>query len=216
MKTFLFFLSLCAPLWVAAQASDSMAVQQVDSLLRAARSFVKNYDLDKALELTQTAEKITLSDDIAMGPHSPLYATCCYVHGLILYYQGNYAASEKWHLEALGIREKVFGKEHIDYAESLQFLAVLNYEMGDYEKAEMLYLEVKDIFEVHLKNRTKRNYIYCLNNLAALYYEMGTYEKAEPLYLESIRIKENVYGKEHTEYALSLGNLALLYRKMGN
>ena len=87
--------------------------------------------------------------------------------------------------------------------------------MGNYEKAEPLYLESKAINEKVL-GREHRDYAASLNNLAILYWKMGNYEKAEPLYLESKAIREKVLGKEHYDYAASLTNLANLYVDMGN
>ncbi|MBK7694520.1 MAG: tetratricopeptide repeat protein [Saprospiraceae bacterium] len=47
-------------------------------------------------------------------------------------------------LEAMHIREKLLGKEHPDYAESLQDLGTIYEIMGNYEKAEPLYFESKN------------------------------------------------------------------------
>ncbi|MEP6513035.1 MAG: CHAT domain-containing tetratricopeptide repeat protein, partial [Parafilimonas sp.] len=50
---------------------------------------------------------------------------------------------------------------------------------------------------------------------AALYYELGDYDKAESLYLETKQIRENIFGKEHPDYAASCDNLAILYYELG-
>jgi tetratricopeptide (TPR) repeat protein len=86
--------------------------------------------------------------------------------------------------------------------------------MGQYEKAEPLYLESKDIWEKAL-GKGHSHYAANLNNLANLYRHMGQYEKAEPLYLESKDIWEKAVRKESPQYAASLNNLANLYGDMG-
>lgn len=47
----------------------------------------------------------------------------------------------------LEIKEKVFGKEHLETAETLISLGVLYYNYRDYAKAEKNYLETITLFE---------------------------------------------------------------------
>jgi tetratricopeptide (TPR) repeat protein len=44
---------------------------------------------------------------------------------------------------------------------------------------------------------------------------MGEYAKAEPLYQEALQIRQKVLGPENPDTALSLDNLASLFRHMG-
>ncbi|MCC7334772.1 MAG: CHAT domain-containing protein, partial [Pirellulaceae bacterium] len=114
------------------------------------------------------------------------------------------------YLEAKAICEKVLGKEHPNYATSLNNLATLYQSMGDTARAEPLYLEAKAICEKVL-GKEHPNYATSLNNLATLYQSMGDTARAEPLCLEAKAICEKVLGKEHPNYAASLNNLAGLY-----
>ena len=118
------------------------------------------------------------------------------------------------HLEAKAIREKVYGKEHPEYASALNNLANLYRVLGQYEQAEPLYLEAKAIFG-KLVGMEHPEYARVLNILAILYIDMGQYEQAEPLFIEAKAIYEKVHGKEHPEYAPTLNNLAILYGDMG-
>jgi len=63
-------------------------------------------------------------------------------------------------------------------------LAVLYSSMGQYEKAELLFIQVKEILKKVL-GETHPNYASNLDNMAALYQVMGKYEKAEPLILQN-------------------------------
>ena len=109
------------------------------------------------------------------------------------------------------------GKDSIgtnSYAGICHNLALLYYDIGQYEKAEPLYLEAKQIREKVL-GKLHPDYARSCNNLAILYEEMGQYQKAESLYLEAKQIREKVLGKLNLEYANSCNNLASPYYRMG-
>lgn len=116
--------------------------------------------------------------------------------------------------QALIIRGKVLSKEHPDYTNSLNGLALLYQRMGEYQKALSLYLQALGIRE-KVPGKDYLAYAISLNNLAGLYKDMGDYRKALPYYQQALSIKEKVLGKEHTSYATSLSNLGLLYQRMG-
>jgi tetratricopeptide (TPR) repeat protein len=48
-----------------------------------------------------------------------------------------------------------------------------------------------------------------------LYSDQGRYAEAEPLYKRSLAIREKAFGPDHTNVAVSLNNLAELYRAHG-
>ncbi|MBK9335155.1 MAG: tetratricopeptide repeat protein [Lewinellaceae bacterium] len=60
---------------------------------------------------------------------------------------GRHEKAEPLHLEAKDVREKALGKEHPDYALSLNNLGIFYASMGQNEKVEPLHLEAKDIRE---------------------------------------------------------------------
>jgi len=131
------------------------------------------------------------------------------------YNAGDYSQAEKYYLEAIDIKEKIFGKDHPSYATSLNNLGLLYVKMGDYSQAEKYYLEAKNIFEKVL-GKDHPDYAISLNNLGLLYNKMVNYSQAEKYYLEAKNIREKVLGKEHPDYATSLNNLGSLYVKMGD
>ena len=97
---------------------------------------------------------------------------------------------------------------------SLNNLAELYQDMGEYAKAEPLYQEALRIRQKVL-GPEHPDTATSLNNLAVLYQDMGEYAKAEPLYQEALRIRQKVLGPEHPDTATSLNNLAALYQAMG-
>ena len=127
---------------------------------------------------------------------------------------GEYPKAEPLCQEALRIRQKVFGSENPDTAQSLNNLAELYRVMGEHAKAEPLYQEALRIDRKVLGSEHPGT-AQGLNNLALLYQAMGEYAKAEPLYQEALRIDRKVLGPEHPDTATSLHNLATLYQDIG-
>ena len=212
MKTLPFIFLVLLPSFLWAQFIDSTTIKQVDSLIQVSRTLTEQSDFDKALEVNAAAEKLALDN---LGRESAAYGSCCFNRGRVLWLKGDYLEAEKWYLESKDIRGKALGKEHPDYARSLNSLAILYYGMSQYDKAEPLYLESKDIRGKAL-GKEHPAYAWSLNNLAILYQKMSNYEKAEPLYLEALAIREKTLGKEHPDYAGNLNNLAILYHLMSN
>ena len=99
---------------------------------------------------------------------------------------------------------------------SLNNLAVLYKEMGDYVRAEPLYKQASSIWR-STRGEQHPNYATSLNNLAALYQKMGDYARAERLFRQSTDIEKSVLGEQHPSYANSLSNLAAecLYSGLG-
>ncbi len=89
--------------------------------------------------------------------------------------------------EAMQIRERVLGKEHRDYVESLTNVARLHKFMGNYSRAEDLYKEAVEVSEKIL-GKNHPDYAESLKNLAGLYYVMGESDKADSLREEASKI----------------------------
>ena len=95
----------------------------------------------------------------------------------------------------------MLGENHPDYATTLNNLAELYRNMGQYEKAEPLYSQALEIRK-RVLGEGHPDYALSLNNLAELYKDMGQYEKAEPLYLQALEIRKRVLGETHPDYAM--------------
>jgi len=207
------FVLLFSPLWATSQIlQDSATVaKQVDSLIQSTRALVGKRDFEKALDVNETAEKLSIEK---FGRESAVYGYCCFSRGRILHFKGSYAEAEKHYSDALAIRIKALGRVHADVAQSLNNLANLYTERGAFDKAVPLHLEALAIRE-KVVGKMHIDYAWSLNNLAITYHKMGNLEKAEPLYVEAKDIREKVLGKESADYATTLNNLAILYQKQG-
>ena len=117
--------------------------------------------------------------------------------------------------QAIELKIETLGKEHPSYATSLNNLAMLYKSMGDYARAEPLYVEAKKICEKTL-GKEHPSYAASLNNLAVLHASVGDYARAEPLHVEAKTIREKTIGIEHPDYAASLNDLAMLHASMGD
>lgn len=154
--------------------------------------------------------------------HILKYAIATETAGLLLnqtaYYlqhsKANYAQALPLFQEALKIREQVLGKQHPEYASSLNNLAQLYYSQGQYEQTLPLYQKALKIVEQVL-GQQHPDYAGSLNNLAMSYKEQGKYEQAFPLLKEASEIWGHILGKQHPDYAKSIGNLVALYYSQG-
>jgi CHAT domain-containing protein/Tfp pilus assembly protein PilF len=116
---------------------------------------------------------------------------------------------------AMQIRGELLGKDHPDYAESLNDVALYYHTTGDFARAEQFYREALAVLNKTL-GADHPHHAGTLNSLAALYVEIGDFARAEPILREALAIKKKVVGANHSYFAASLNNLALLYVYMGD
>jgi CHAT domain-containing protein len=117
--------------------------------------------------------------------------------------------------EAISVRKKVLGELHLDYAESLNNLATVSWALGNYTKAESLYLQSLQI-KKELLGEKHIEYAGLLVSLASLYQNWGQYQKAEGLYHQSLKIYKDVVGEKHPSYNNNLMGLAIFHQVYGN
>jgi CHAT domain-containing protein len=209
----IFFALFClAPFWLMAQAMDSAAARQVDSMIRVSRGFIAKKDFDKALEVNAAAEKLALEK---FGAESAVYGNCCFNRGRVNFLNVNYPEAQKWFFEVRAIREKTLGKEHLDYAKCLLLLGELFQNMDNYNQAELFFIDAKAIYEKIL-GKEHDDYTSSLYSLARLYKDKGDYEKAETIYLEYIDILKKKPEEDYPNHIVGLYDLAFLYKDMGN
>ncbi len=106
------------------------------------------------------------------------------------------------------------GRDHPLVASSLNNLAILYRDEGQYGRAAPLYERALAIREgAHGKDHPL--VAQSLNNLANLYSDQGQYGRAESLLERALAIREGAQGKDHPEVAALLNNLASLYSDEG-
>jgi tetratricopeptide (TPR) repeat protein len=134
--------------------------------------------------------------------------------GYYLKEQAHYIDAERLYQQALTIREKTFGTDNPETAQSIYNLARLYFDQGKYDEAEQLYLRTLSICE-RISGTEHSDVAQSLNSLALLYWIQDRYEEAEPLFQRAISIREQIVGPEHSDTAHCLNNLALLYTSQG-
>jgi tetratricopeptide (TPR) repeat protein len=117
-----------------------------------------------------------------------------------LYRQGKYDRAVIPATKAREIAERDLGPEHPAVATSLNNLAGLYLEQGQYAAAEPLFKRSLAIREKAL-GLEHPDVATSLNNLAELYSEQGQYAAAEPLYKRSLAISEKALGHVQPEVA---------------
>jgi hypothetical protein len=115
---------------------------------------------------------------------------------------------------AVEIAKQNYGSQSFDTALTLNNLATLYRDLGQYATAEPLFQESIEMFR-KLGSRSRLTATYALDNLAQLYLYTGEYAKAEPLYQQSIEISLKVQGPQHPVTAGTLNNLGDLYYDLG-
>jgi tetratricopeptide (TPR) repeat protein len=117
--------------------------------------------------------------------------------------------------EALTISETSSGPHDPDTAKSLKDLGDVYVSLGDYPKAEPLYLRAKKIDDEAVGSDSP-TVADTLNKLGKLYILIGSYPKAEPILQRALQIREKTLGPNHLDTAGSLNNLATLYFNAGD
>jgi CHAT domain-containing protein/Tfp pilus assembly protein PilF len=127
-----------------------------------------------------------------------------------LFNAGKYQEAIPLAQRSLAIREKAFGPDNLNVANSVYNLGMLNDYQGNYADAEALYQRALAIYE-KTRGPDHPNVADAVDSIAYLYKQQGRYADAEPLFQRSLAIREKALGPEHPDVANSLSNLADLY-----
>ena len=129
--------------------------------------------------------------------------------------QGRFSEAIPVAEEALVIREKALGREHLDVVASLISLADLYKSLRNYTRAECLYKRSLAITDKTLGPDHPFMSI-SLYNLAELYHSIGNYSEAESFYKSALALIEKSFGEKHAFMPKFLNGLALLYDTLGD
>ncbi len=164
-----------------------------------------------------------------LTPHLLARRDACFDHAFVCaggpelldragrYFHGRAAHSQAAQLfrDALAIREKTLGPEHSDTATSLNNLANLLRDQGDFAGARSLHERALAIREKAL-GPEHSDTATSLNNLAMILKAQGDFAQARPLFERALSIYERALGLEHPAAALSLNQLAFLLQAQGD
>jgi tetratricopeptide (TPR) repeat protein len=122
---------------------------------------------------------------------------------------------------ALAMARQVFGEQHINTAAALHNLAWHYMEQERYDDAVPLFLQaLRNYYNQDSETMgqpLKAHYMAAtLNGLGELYRKQQHYQGAEAFYNQALRMQQKALGITHPDTAMTLNNLALLYKQQGN
>lgn len=194
------------------QNLDSLRVAgEVDSLLEVSKDLISKREFEKAFELNEKIEDISLSK---IGCNSVQYGRACALHGSILAQSGSFVEAEKWYLKAEEIVQRAIGKENRVYCSIILDMGAAYCILGQYRKSEAFLLEGKSRLSRLFGNQDP-DYIRALGSLAQNYSANMQLEESERLILEVKSFREKTIGKNNFQYCGTLVNLGIIYNQMG-
>ena len=127
----------------------------------------------------------------------------------------NYYEAQKYYLESLELKKRVFGSQSQEYINSLTDLGMLYSQQSEYTKSRKYFEEVTAILK-NLKREKSQDNTFVLDALATGYRYEGLYVQSEKLYYQIIDIYKNIYGENNKDYIKSLKLLAGNYLDKGD
>ena len=125
--------------------------------------------------------------------------------GVLAANQDDYAGAEELLQDALRIRRRELGEDHVLVAEGLANLAVIAESRGDWPTAERMYREAVEVLR-RLYKGDNEMVAATLVNLAMLLGEHGDAGEAELLFREGLEIDRQQLGEDHPFVAQDLLN----------
>jgi non-specific serine/threonine protein kinase/serine/threonine-protein kinase len=122
--------------------------------------------------------------------------------------------AEKHARAALELRRQQLGEEHVEFALSLNNLASVLRDAGDFQASQELFERSLAIYR-RLLGDEATEIANGLNNLALTLYFRHQLDAAEPLYRQALAMRRKLLGAEHRDVATSLDNLACLLQQKG-
>ncbi len=162
----------------------------------------------------QAAERIILKGDAA---RSLAQAENLKVRGQLNREIGDYPLAEELETEVLELQKDLYGRDHIEVANTMKELALVKYFNGrSKEKVEPLFIESREIVQKVLGSNNP-SYAEILQDQAYYYKEIGRLDEADRLYdqahsiwLTRSNLKKN--NVQSAEILLNKGDIAKLKR----
>lgn len=111
---------------------------------------------------------------------------------------------------AYDISNQNFGLNHVNTADALLKLGIINQTLGNLGKAKDYLLGALVVLERQL-GPDHSDIAVIMTNLGNIYFELQQSEKSEKYHQQALRIRENAFGENDPSVAQSIYNLAVLY-----
>jgi CHAT domain-containing protein len=126
--------------------------------------------------------------------------------GILFKEQGKYPEAEEQFEEVL----KKADPTEIIYYPTLNNAALVHWSLGQYEKAEKIFLEIKKQDSIAV-GTSHPDYAITLSNLSLVFNDDGKYPEAEKNILQALDIQKKNDESKSASYARKLNNLAKIY-----
>ncbi|KAN0102737.1 hypothetical protein V8E51_011050 [Hyaloscypha variabilis] len=125
--------------------------------------------------------------------------------------------AETLHQQTLELKKQVLGEGHPDTLASMNNLALIYEQQGEYAKAETLRTLHQQTLELkkQVLGEGHPDTLGSMSNLAEVYRYQGEYVKAEALQRQTLELRKQVLGEGHPDTLIGMGNLALVYEQQG-
>ena len=174
---------------------------------------IKAEQLNLSSELTALEElEFHLRYIIDTYPEREDELAACLYHefGRYLILVGDYQNALVYAKQALTIRQRVFGNQHVETANSLDNVGSILQEMGQYDDAKH-YLETALYEYQYLFGDDDLRTADSFANLGNLFLHLSEFVDASYYLQKALIIHENIVGKEHPATANSFNSLGTLF-----
>lgn len=191
---------------------ESTQSQWAERIVKAVNQILPNFDetdysewhrFERLLPHTQACAGLVEIWDLKIPEVAQLLNnTARYMHN-----GGRLTEAESYYVQALTIRQGLFGDNHPEVATSLNNLGWLRHDQGKYEDAELFYLKALDVRVALLKFDDPR-IAECLSSLGWVKSEQGKYVEAKGYFKRSIELQEQWEQNDTVLTAHNLHGLA--------
>jgi tetratricopeptide (TPR) repeat protein len=158
-------------------------------------------DLNAALPLMQSA--VTMQRKLRGNELHPDLAEAINDLALLHQLRGDYDDSEKFYLESMAMKRRLYGDKHPEIANALENLASAMQDKGDLARAEPLYRQALAMWRA-LVGDTHPEVAMALHNLASLQYTRGDTSQALASQRESLDIYRKIFPDDNPTVAQEL------------
>lgn len=133
--------------------------------------------------------------------------------GMYFANKGDYTMAELYYLNALEIKEKILGRENLDYALTLLQIANINFNLSNYNQASVQYQEILNT-RIKLLGENSLNVADVLFNLGLLNSKTSNNEDAISYFLKTLTIRKGMLGPLDAQVVFVLYQLGENYRQI--
>jgi serine/threonine protein kinase/Tfp pilus assembly protein PilF len=135
--------------------------------------------------------------------------------GRAYYRLGLYDSALPMLKDALELRRKTLGAEHVDVASTMNNLALVFHAKGDFGSAEQLYRDAL-VMRRKLFGERSSETATSLNNFGLFLKDKGDYEASESNLRQALNLRRALFGSVHIDVAETLNELGVLLHRKGS